>query len=424
MARAGSAPPAAQEQTLELVEMGTRGDAVAAGESGPIYVAYGLPGETVRAAVIGERGRLLSIERASQERVGAPCSHVGVCGGCQLQHWDDQATLSWKRQQVVAALAKRGLEAQVDETIAAWGAGRRRIGLHVARDGRDVRFGFVERGTARISPISMCPAMTPGLAAKLGALKTLALGYAPQRGEAILQVLETETGLDVDIKGAGGAEAFDRSGFVAAAQAAEVADVARLSIAGEVLVERRTPVLSMGLARVRPPPGCFTQPTVLGEETLVALTLAAIGEGPKRVADLFCGVGTFALRLAQTAEVWAVDGEAAMLAALKAGGDGAGGAIKTITTTRRDLLRQPVAGLEMKKIDAVVFDPPRCGARLQAEQIAASGASRVAAVSCDPATFARDARVLVDAGFTLSRVSPVDQFHWSAHVEVVGAFER
>jgi 23S rRNA (uracil1939-C5)-methyltransferase len=179
----------------------------------------------------------------------------------------------------------------------------------------------------------------------------------------------------------------------------------------------------MGLARVRPPPGSFLQATKAGEDTMAALVCEALAPA-KRIADLFCGVGTFALRLAARSEVWAVDGEQPMLTALKAAADAAGGALKTVETARRDLLRSPVSALELKRFDGVVFDPPRGGARLQAEQIAASKASLVAAVACDAGAFARDARVLVDAGFTMGTVTPIDQFRFSPHVEIVGVFTR
>jgi 23S rRNA (uracil1939-C5)-methyltransferase len=396
---------------------------LAVGTDGPIYAPFGLPGERVRARVLGERADILEVLEPSADRQAPPCAHFGACGGCSLQHWKEAAYLSWKRESLIAALAKRGLNPPVDPILAAWGQGRRRAGFHAMRTGKAVRFGFVERGAARIAAITGCPVLTPGLTAALPQLQALALVVAPVRGEAVLQTLETETGLDVDVRGAGKAGAFDRLGLERMAAAAAQAGLARLSFEGEPLVQSRVPMVRMGKARVAPPPGAFLQPTVAGEETLGALVVSAL-HGADRVADLFCGIGTFALRLAESAEVLAVETEAAMLAALKAAADGAGGALKAIDTLRRDLLRAPISALELKRIDAVVFDPPRSGARLQAEQIAASKASRVVAVSCDPATFARDARALVDGGFRFMKVTPVDQFRWSPHLEAVGVFER
>jgi 23S rRNA (uracil1939-C5)-methyltransferase len=286
-----------------------------------------------------------------------------------------------------------------------------------------VRIGFIERGGAKLTAISECPVLAPTLEAvvlKLGPLAELAL---PQRGEITLQCLLTESGVDIAIKGAGRVAALDRAMLEKLSAAVEALNLARLSLDGEPVVARRTPVLRMGRAQVTPTPGAFLQPTVLGEETLARLTLEAL-KGANRVIDLFSGIGTFALRAAEQAEVLAAESDAEMLAALKKAADGAGGALKQVSVLRRDLLRTPMSSLEMKKFDGAVMDPPRSGARQQAEQIARAPVRRLAYVSCDPASFARDAKVLVEHGFTITRITPVDQFRWSPHVEVVGAFER
>ncbi|MEZ6024369.1 MAG: hypothetical protein R3C16_13370 [Hyphomonadaceae bacterium] len=258
-----------------------------------------------------------------------------------------------------------------------------------------------------------------GSGAEAGSLAELVL---PQRGEITLQCLLTDAGVDVAVKGAGRAQGFHRAAEALSA-AAQTLNLARLSIDGEPIVTRAKPVLRMGRALVAPPPGAFLQPTAQGEETLARLALGALA-GAERVIDLFSGIGTFALRAAEQAEVLAAESDTEALAALKAAADGAGGALKTVSTLRRDLLRTPLSSLEMKKFDAAVMDPPRSGARLQAEQVGRAGVRKLAYISCDPASFARDVRVLVDYGFQLARVTPVDQFRWSPHVEVVGALER
>lgn len=413
-------PPAAPAE-LDLVvgEIGARGDALAAGPDGPIYLAYALPGETVRARVAGDRGDVLAVLTPSGERVAPRCEHFGRCGGCQLQHWDEAPYLAWKHEQVVCALSRRGIGGPVEPIVKAWGAGRRRATLHAARGGR---FGFIARGGAQIVAVKDCPVLSPPLMAALPGLKRLAAAFAPARGEINIQVLATEAGVDVNIKGAGKAASFDAARFAETAALIEAEGFARLSFDGEAFITRRAPELTMGRARVAPPPGAFLQPTAEGEEALARLTLEALA-GCERVADLFSGIGTFALRLAEQAETFAVEGDEAMLVALKQAADRAG-VLKGVSVLRRDLLRNPLSALEMKRFDGVAFDPPRSGARLQAEQIAKSKARKVAAISCDPATFARDAKVLLDAGFELSRITPVDQFRWSPHVEIVGAFER
>ncbi|MBI1252463.1 MAG: RNA methyltransferase [Alphaproteobacteria bacterium] len=417
----GDDPPQPALKELTLTEVGARGDGVAQGEDGPLFAPFGLPGERVRAQVLGARAEIVEILQASAERVEPPCPHFGKCGGCQLQHWALHPSLAWKRAQVSAALRKRGLEAEVAPTIDAWGAGRRRATLHAIRAGRGVRVGFIERGGARVHGVETCPALTPALQRALPELREIALRLAPPRGEATLHCLATDAGLDLDVRG--GVVAQDRAQAEALAAFADRADLARLSLDSDPVVVRRTPVLAMGRARVTPPPGAFLQPSAEGEAVLAKLVCDAMA-GAERVADLFCGIGTFALRLAETAEVLAVEGDAAMIAALKRAADGAGGALRDVVAERRDLLRTPIAAMELRKIDAVAFDPPRSGARLQAEQIAASKVSRAVAVSCDAGTFARDARTLVDGGFTLVSVTPVDQFRWSPHVEIVGVFTR
>jgi len=322
-----------------------------------------------------------------------------------------------------AHLVRRTLRtAVVDETIAAWGKGRRRAAFHAARENGRVRIGFIERGGARLTPIMECPVLAPKLEAaalKLAPLAELAL---PPRGEITRQVRLTDAGVDVSIKGAGRARP-ERASFEKLSAVTAELGLARLSIDGELIVEHAKPLLRMGRAIVLPTPGAFLQPTAEGEEALASLALDAIAASA-RVIDLFSGIGTFALRAAERAEVLAVESDAAMLDALKRAADGAGGALKQVTTLRRDLLRTPLSSLEMKKFDAAIIDPPRSGARLQAEQIARAPIRRVAYVSCDAATFARDVKVLIDHGFSLTRVTPVDQFRWSPHVEIVGALER
>jgi 23S rRNA (uracil1939-C5)-methyltransferase len=416
--------PAAEERVLEISAMGARGDSTAEGEAGPIYAPYALPGEHVRARVTGGRAEVLEVLKASEERQQPACRHFGRCGGCQLQHWRDEPYLEWKRAQVADALTKRRLGgAHVEPTIAAWGAGRRRAALHAARQNNQVRIGFIERGGARLTPINQCPVLAPQLEATVLKLAPLAELALPARGEITMQCLLTDAGIDISIKGAGRVDLLHRAALENLIAEANALNLARLSFDGDPIIERAKPTLRMGKATVSPPPGAFLQPTASGEETLARLTLEAL-HGAKRVVDLFSGIGTFALRIAEHAEVLAAEGDAEMLAALKKAADGAGGALKEVSILRRDLLRTPLSSLEMKKFDAAVIDPPRSGARQQAEQIARAPIRKLAYVSCDPASFARDVKVLIEHGFTLTKITPVDQFRWSPHVEVVGALER
>ncbi|MGE3143247.1 MAG: RNA methyltransferase, partial [Hyphomonadaceae bacterium] len=298
LARPRPAGPSGQSRAepavaaLEIAEIGVRGDGLAAAAGGPIYVPFALPGERVRARIVGERGEIVSLERESAERTTPDCAHFGRCGGCQLQHWAEAPYLAWKREQADKALARRGLDIRAEPVIPAWGAGRRRAAFHATRAGGRTAFGFAARSAARIEPVTACPVLAPALAAVLPALRALAEIFTPERGEITLQCLATDAGVDCDIKGA---RVPGRAGLEAAAAAS--APLARLSLNGEPLAMRARPVVRMGPAAVTPPPGAFLQPTALGEETLVALALDALGAA-SRVADLFCGLGAFSLRIA------------------------------------------------------------------------------------------------------------------------------
>lgn len=401
---------------LAIGEMGGRGEGVAQSETGPVYAPLTLPGERVRVRVLGDRAELTAVETPSADRRAPACAAFGRCGGCQLQHWADAPYLAWKRGLVVRALERRGIETEVSPIVEAWGAGRRRAAFHATRVSGKLRFGFIRRGGAEIEDVSACPILAPGLAEALPALRRIAELTTPPRGELTLACLLTDTGVDCDVKGA---REPDRPLSERLAEASR--PLARLSLNGAAFAMHRKPMLSMGAARICPPPGAFLQPTAEGEDALARLALDAIN-GADKALDLFCGIGTFALRAASFAQVHAIDSERAMLDAMREAADAA--AIPGLTIARRDLLRTPLAAIEMKTYDAVMFDPPRSGARLQAAEIAKSRIGKVAAISCDAATFARDARTLFDGGFKLVSITPVDQFRYTPHVEIVGAFVR
>ncbi len=408
--------------SLVIERVGSQGDGVAAG---PVYVPGTLPGETVRARVGGERGELLEVVQASPDRVAAPCPHFGDCGGCSLQHWAPGPYRAWKRELIGLALARERIETEILEPFASPPGSRRRLALH-ARAGSTGRakLGYKVRGGWRLVEINVCPIADPRLQAAFPQLSRLAAPFLEHpRSAPTLHVTLSASGLDVDVTGVerrtGGLSADAR---VRAAEAAQAMDAARVTLGGEVVYQARQPVVSIGRSSVALPPGAFLQATAEAEVAMAGFVTAAVA-GAARVADLYCGVGTFALRLAETARVYAADASAEATAALSSA-KGATGGLKQITAEARDLARRPMLAQEMKGFDAVVFDPPRAGASAQAEQIAASSVPIAIAVSCNPATFARDARILADAGFRLVRVLPVDQFLWSAHIELVGVFVR
>ncbi|MBX3480909.1 MAG: class I SAM-dependent RNA methyltransferase [Caulobacter sp.] len=406
---------------IDITRIGAQGDGIG---DGGLFVPLTLPGERVRVAVEGNRGELIEPLSTSPDRVSPPCPHFGDCGGCGLQHWSAAPYLAWKRDRVIEALSRESLETEVLDTFASPPSSRRRLALHARAVKGGAVVGFKARRSWKLVPIETCVIADPRLVAALPALRALARPFLEHPKSApTLHVTLTRTGLDVDVTGvearSGGLSADAR---LRAAEAAQAGDFARVTLAGEVIYGARQAVVTLGPAHVALPPGSFLQAVPQAEEAMARFAVEAVA-GASRIADLYCGVGTFTFRLAQVGTVLAADAAAPAIAALKAAA-GATPGLKTITAEARDLARRPVLARELAKIEAVVFDPPRAGALEQAGEIARSGAGRVVGVSCNPTTFARDARVLVDAGFRLEKVLPVDQFLWSPHVEMVGVFSR
>lgn len=409
-------------ERFRIERLGARGDGVAATADGPVFIARALAGELVTAERSGERATLLDVVEPSADRVAAYCPEVGRCGGCATQELAQPAALDWKRELLIEALSREGLDVRdlVAPTLDAHGAGRRRATFHARFDASGkLAVGFAEARAHAIVAIRDCPLLAPSLSRALPAARAVANVLASRKKPLDLAVTATQTGLDLDVRGSGPVPEEIRLRLV---RLAEELDLARLSIHGDVVVARRKPQLAIGRASVTPPPGGFLQATVEGEATLAELAILGVGKA-KRVADLFCGVGAFALRLAERAEVFAADSEKPAIAALDAAARVTPG-LKRVTAEARDLFRRPLTPQELSRFDAVVFDPPRAGAEAQARTLAGSKVKTVVAVSCNAATFARDAAILVAGGYRLVGSTPVDQFRHSAHVESVSVFER
>lgn len=409
----------AKGTTLEITAMGRHGEGVAEGPRGPVYLPFTLPGETVLGALEGKRGRLLEMLKPSLERAEPPCPHFGRCGGCALQHWQDAPYLEWKRGLIETALRHRHIEAPVGETIDAHGAGRRRVTLHLLFAGGGLLAGFMEGRSHRLIDLDRCPILVPELADAPAIARDLGAAVRGHAKSFDILITASETGLDCDLRG----RIPDHPDVqMSLSEAVERLDLARVTINGHLGIERRMPMLRAGPARIPLPPGAFLQATAEGEETLARLVLAGVGEAA-RVADLFCGAGPFALRLATGASVLAVDSNKPALQALDRAARATPG-LKPATTELRDLARRPLTPRELDRYDSVVFDPPRAGAEAQARELAQSRVPTVIAVSCDPATLARDLVILVEGGYRIETVTPVDQFKHAAHVEVVAVLRR
>ena len=410
-------------EQLVIAHVGHRGDGVVDTPGGPVYVPYALPGETVTVEPVTghpDRCRLLRVEVESADRVPPVCPHFGVCGGCAIQHWRIEHYRTWKQGLVRAALAQAGLTAPVDGLVDAHGAGRRRVVLHARRGARDIlQVGFAAARAHHIVPIDHCPVLAPDLADAIKIAWSVAEALESVRKPLDIQITATEAGLDVDLRGSGVLKTAAQTALVGVATRHRLA---RLTRHGELVAQSATPTVRVGRAEVALPAGGFLQATAEGETVLARLALAHVG-GANSVLDLFCGIGPFALRLAKRARVTAVDSDGAATAALSRAAARAPG-LKPVAAQARDLFRRPLMANELESFDAVVFDPPRQGAEAQARALAASRVPVVAAVSCNPATFARDARILVDGGYRLAGVTPVDQFRYSPHVELVAQFRR
>ncbi len=388
-----------------------------------VYVPYALPGETVEVAPVPghpDRRRLLQVEATSPQRIAPFCPHFGICGGCAIQHWESEHYRVWKRDIVVETLARAGIDCDVDALVDAHGLGRRRITLHARIGTHEVlKVGFSAAGLHDIIPVDRCPILDPGLNGALDAAWALAEPLIVIGKPLDIQITATDVGLDVDVRGSG---PLPTALIAKLSHLAEQHRLARLTRHGELVLMRTPPTIMMGAAQVTLPPGSFLQATVAGEEALAAL-VSGHCKRSKHIADLFCGVGPFALRLAAKSRVTAFDSDAGAVMALQKAATSTSG-LKPVKAEARDLFRRPLVPQELRDYDTVVFDPPRQGAEAQAKQLAASKIPVVVAVSCNVATFARDARILIDGGYKIEGVTPVDQFRHTPHVELVARFRR
>jgi 23S rRNA (uracil1939-C5)-methyltransferase len=409
-------------ESLTIDHVGHRGDGVALRDGVSIYVPFALGGETVEVEPVAghpDRRALLAIDKASDERIAPFCKHFGICGGCAIQHWRADRYQEWKRELVLEALSQAGIDCEVAPLIDAHGAGRRRITLHARQGTHEVlKVGFAAAGSHDIVPIDRCPILDPALHGALDAAWALAEPLTTEAKPLDIQVTAADEGLDVDIRGSG---PVSSRMLTTLSKLAEKHKLSRLTRHGELVLMRTPPTIQVGAARLTLPPGAFLQATRAGEETLAELVSERCGKA-KNVVDLFCGVGPFALRLATKARVAAYDSEPGAIAALQKAAGAPGQKPMKIET--RDLFRRPLVPPELEGIDAVVFDPPRQGAQAQCQQLAKSPVPLIVAVSCNAATFARDARLLLDGGYRIDQLTPVDQFRHTPHVELVARFRR
>lgn len=392
-----------------ITALGQHGDGIGDSAGTKVFVPFTLPGERVDAEIDGERGTLVEVLSPSPDRIEPFCPHFGICGGCTLQHAGPAPYTAFKEALVESALEHANVETALTPLLDGRGTGRRRTTLHVRKNAT----GYNRAKSHDVLDIEICPILVPSLQK---AAPRVARALYPLAGDCDVSITATDTGLDVAVK------SERKLKPSALADYATTHKLARLTFNGEAVYMTRAPAIRMAKSLVEIPPASFLQATLVAEETLARLVLEGIGAA-KSVADLFCGVGPFALRMAAQARVYAADSDRPAVEALKKAFNHTQG-LKPLTAQVRDLFRDPLAPIELDPYDAVVFDPPRAGAEGQARELARSRVKTVVAVSCEPKTFARDAAILIDGGYSLKRVTPVDQFAWSTHVEVVGVFRR
>jgi 23S rRNA (uracil1939-C5)-methyltransferase len=413
-------------ETVKIQAVGAEGDGIAKSTDGAVFVPFTLPGEEVAIARVKNQGTVMSWSTTSPDRVTPHCRHFGpegdggACGGCSLQHWADQPYQDFKRNLVIEALRAKSIETHVAPLVTCLPGERRRVTMSARLTDKGVLLGYMQASSHHVVPVEECPIALPGLIARLPMVRRLAsaLGSGSEPFRVTIQM--TLTGLDINFTDLKKVDAKKRQAAVDIVLKEK--GVARVSIATEILIEPHKPMIDVGGVPVILPGGAFLQATVRAEQAMADVVAGHIGKA-KRVADLFAGIGTFALRLARTTAVHAVEFDAPALASLDYAARNTQG-LKPVSVERRDLFRRPLQPMDLKQIDAVVFDPPRAGAEAQSHELARSKINRIAAVSCNPLTFARDISILIAGGYKLKSVTPIDQFLWSSHVEAVGLLER
>ena len=400
----------------KIRRLGHHGDGIA---DGPLFAPVTLPGEVVTGDPVDQALENVRIVTPSPDRVAAPCRHFKACGGCKLQHASDAFVADWKVGVVRSALDAHDLETEFRPIQTSPAQSRRRATFAAKRTKKGAMAGFYGRASDVVIEIPDCQLLHPDLMGGLKVAEELALIGTSRKAALAVTVTLADSGLDVAVAQG---KPLDGPLRMALAQLCEQLGLARLTWEDEVIAMRQPPLQRFCRAQVLPPPGAFMQATKQGETALLAAVREAVGDAA-HIADLFAGCGTFALPLSEKARVHAVESEAEMLAALDQGWRMAEG-LKPVTTEARDLYRRPMLPDEMKKLDAIVIDPPRAGAERQVVEICLAKVPRVAFVSCNPVTFARDAQMLCKAGYRLNWVQVVDQFRWSSHVEIAASFTQ
>ena len=401
---------------LTIERLGHLGDGLAAG---PIFVDRALPGEVVSGELLGDRLHDTRIVTPSEHRITPQCSAFKRCGGCALHHAHPDFVAQWKQEVVVRALAAQGITAKIQAIHTSPENSRRRAKLTGRRTKKHATVGFFGKASETIQPIEPCRVLVPEILDIIPALEQFTAQFGSRKGQLGFWVLASERGIDVSVEGLGDLADADFGPF---ARWAGSNGLARLSVGHEIICQHQAPQMTFGKVKITPPPRAFTQATEAGERALQAAVARAL-VGADRIIDLFSGAGTLGLPLADVATLQCFENDAALLEALAHGVRHTQG-IKTVTTSTRDLFRNPIDHTDLKPFNAAIIDPPRAGAEQQVGHLARSDLRDIVMVSCNPVSFARDAASLCNGGYSLKWIEVVDQFRWSPHIEIVAHFSK
>lgn len=409
-------------ETFEVTinRLGNQGDGVATHEGKPVFVPFSLEGEKIYVSGKGARKDIVSIVKSSPERADPFCKYFGLCGGCQLQHFSHAEYLKWKTETLIDVFRREDISI-IPEAIRHYPRANRRRAVFTAiiKDG-NIALGYSQKNTNTLLDIENCPILVLELNQAIEDVKNLALILIGKHKSGRVTLLKTMTGLDI---------AFSIKSTISDKTIRETIahpsakKFIRISVNDEAIIETKQPLLKIGKALVRPVPEGFVQASLEAEQDMADLVCGHFSKS-KKVADLFCGFGTFALRLAENSQIYAAENSESALQALDRAWRETGGKLKLITHEKRDLYRRPMITKELKSFDGVVFDPPRAGAELQCRELAKSKIQKVAAISCNPQTLARDIKILVGGGFKIKSITPFDQFAFTPHLETVVLMER
>ena len=415
---------------VTIRSIGAQGDGIAEVDGAQVFVPFSAPGDRleIRLNEKGLRGDIVRIISPGADRQNPPCKHFGQCGGCAVQHLSDDAYLAWKRELVVTALRHRGLgDVAVRPVLSVPRRSRRRAVLKWgARADGAMGFGFHGRRTHNVIDVEECPLVDTAIEVVLPKLRNALTAAAPSKNltknPCTVHLTKADNGLDIHIVSDKGRLTLDQKTRQIWLEAIEGEDLVRLTIDDEILLRKAIPSIGFDSVDVALPTSAFLQATTVSELALIDYATRALKKCRKLV-DLYCGVGTLSLPLSRECQITGFDSSADAISALTAAARATPG-LKFRSAETRDLDRRPLLADELQNFDAAIVDPPRAGAASQTREIAKSSINRVVMVSCNPNTFARDARTLIDAGFEMMDVQPIDQFLWSDHLEVCATFVR